>query len=114
MFLETIHGPYRVAAIYFSGGLTGALMTSVTDPGTFLAGASGGVYALMIAHAPTVILNWREMKTFVEWMVWSDIFFVLFVTSFPSSVFITYLRLQCLGAGCGFVRRWLYRLSPVH
>ena len=70
MFLEIVHGPWRIGAIYFSGVLTGALVTSVSDPGVFLAGASGGVYALMIAHLPTVILNWREMKTFVEWMVW--------------------------------------------
>ena len=35
----------------------------------FLDGASGGVYALMLAHLPTLIMNWREIKTFFEWIV---------------------------------------------
>ena len=32
-------------------------------------GTSGGVYALMLAHLPTLIMNWREMKTFFEWFI---------------------------------------------
>ena len=66
--LEMVHGPVRIATIYFAGGLTGSLLTSVTDPKYYLAGASGGAYALLLAHLPTVILNWREMKTFFEWI----------------------------------------------
>ncbi len=67
--LEIVHGPLRIGTIYMTGALTGALMTSMTDPGVFLSGASGGVYALLLAHLPTVIMNWREMKTFFEWFV---------------------------------------------
>ena len=67
--LEIVHGPFRIGTIYLAGVLTGALATSLTDPNEFLAGASGGVYALMLAHLPTLIMNWKEMKTFFEWMV---------------------------------------------
>ena len=66
--LEMVHGPSRIAAIYFAGGVTGSLLTSVTDSKYYLAGASGGAYSLLLAHLPTVILNWREMKTFFEWI----------------------------------------------
>ncbi len=30
------------------------------DPDTYIAGASGGVYALIAAHLATLALNWRE------------------------------------------------------
>ena len=33
---------------------------SLTDQGTYLAGASGGVYALVAAHLAGLLLNWRE------------------------------------------------------
>ena len=39
---------------------SGSLGTSTLDPNVFLAGASGGVYALIAAHLATLILNWRE------------------------------------------------------
>ena len=67
--LEIVHGPLRLGGIYFTGVLSGALLTSFTDSGTFLAGASGGVYALLLAHLPTIIMNWRQMKTFTEWII---------------------------------------------
>lgn len=67
--LEIVHGPLRIGAIYFCGVISGSLLTSITDPEEFLAGASGGVYALMLAHLPTLIMNWREMKTFFEWFI---------------------------------------------
>ena len=66
--LEIVHGPIRVAAIYLAGSLTGSLLTSVTDSRYYLAGASGGAYALLLAHLPTLVLNWRDMKTFFEWI----------------------------------------------
>ena len=67
--LEIVHGPWRIGLVYLAGVLTGALATTLTDPNEFLAGASGGVYALMLAHLPTLIMNWQEMKTFFEWFV---------------------------------------------
>jgi rhomboid-related protein 1/2/3 len=45
-----------VLIIYFAGVLAGSLATSVVEPNTYLAGASGGVYALIFAHMSTVIL----------------------------------------------------------
>ena len=70
--LEIVHGPLRIGVIYLAGVLFGGLLTSITDPGEFLAGASGGVYALMLVHLPTIIMNWKEMKTFFEWCFRSD------------------------------------------
>ena len=67
--LEIIHGPLRLSGIYFAGVVSGSLLTSITNSRSYLAGASGGVYALLLAHLPTVIMNCREMKTFVEWIV---------------------------------------------
>ena len=67
--LEIVHGPLRLSGIYVAGAMSGSLLTSMTDSNTYLAGASGGVYALLLAHLPTIIMNCREMKTFVEWIV---------------------------------------------
>ena len=58
--LEASHGFVRVASVYVAGVLAGSLGTSALDPNVFLAGASGGVYALIAAHLATLILNWRE------------------------------------------------------
>jgi rhomboid-related protein 1/2/3 len=60
LFLEASHGHLRVAAVYLAGVVGGSLGSSVIDPNVFLAGASGGVYALITAHLATLILNWRE------------------------------------------------------
>ena len=67
--LEIVHGPLRLSVLYLAGAVTGSLLTSVTDSHSYLAGASGGVYALLLAHLPTIIMNCKEMKTFVEWIV---------------------------------------------
>ncbi len=58
--LEASHGYLRIATVYFAGVLAGSLGSSTIDPGAFLAGASGGVYALIAAHLSTLILNWQE------------------------------------------------------
>jgi hypothetical protein len=42
--------------------MSGALLFSVFDRNIFLAGASGGVYALLSAHVANVALNWGEME----------------------------------------------------
>lgn len=54
--LEMVHRGWRVVLIYLSGVLAGSLATSVTDPSVYLAGASGGVYALITAHVATIII----------------------------------------------------------
>ncbi|RZC38501.1 rhomboid-related protein 2, partial [Asbolus verrucosus] len=60
--LEMVHGWWRVLLIYFTGVVAGSLCTSITDPTSKLAGASGGVYSLITAHIATIILNWKEMS----------------------------------------------------
>lgn len=54
--LEMVHRGWRVLLIYLSGVLAGSLATSITDPSVYLAGASGGVYALITAHVATIII----------------------------------------------------------
>ncbi|XP_059149666.1 rhomboid-related protein 2-like [Physella acuta] len=60
--LEMIHKWWRVAILYFLGGITGCLANSVADLRVNLAGASGGVYALIGAHIAAIIINWSEMN----------------------------------------------------
>lgn len=60
--LEMVHKWWRVLIIYFAGVLAGSLGTSVSDPSVYLAGASGGVYALITAHVATILMNWSQME----------------------------------------------------
>merc|ERR1719445_820309 len=53
-------GSLKVLTVYMSGVAAGSLGTSLTDSSTYLAGASGGVYALIAAHLATLVLNWSE------------------------------------------------------
>jgi len=76
VLLEMVHKWWRVLIVYFAGVVAGSLATSLTDPDYYLAGASGGVYALITAHMATVILNWSEME--LPWV--RVIFFSLFCT----------------------------------
>eukprot|EP00088_Acartia_fossae_P000593 TRINITY_DN10248_c0_g1_i2.p1 TRINITY_DN10248_c0_g1~~TRINITY_DN10248_c0_g1_i2.p1 ORF type:complete len:637 (+),score=102.63 TRINITY_DN10248_c0_g1_i2:167-2077(+) len=58
--LEMSHGSLRIGIVYMSGVLFGSLATSTFDQNMFLAGASGGVYSLIMAHLASLILNWKE------------------------------------------------------
>lgn len=58
--LEMVH-KWRVMIVYLSGVVAGSLGTSIMDPSTYLAGASGGVYALITGHVGTIFMNWNEM-----------------------------------------------------
>jgi rhomboid-related protein 1/2/3 len=51
-----------VALVYLSGVAAGSMGTSISNPRIYLAGASGGVYALITAHIATIIMNWHEME----------------------------------------------------
>jgi membrane associated rhomboid family serine protease len=59
---KLVHKWWRVAIIYLAGVLAGSMGHSIADPNVLLAGASGGVYALITAHIAKIILNWHEMK----------------------------------------------------
>ncbi|CAG2054774.1 unnamed protein product [Timema podura] len=54
--LEMVHGWWRVVLVYLAGVVAGSLGTSISDPRVFLAGASGGVYALITAHVASIIM----------------------------------------------------------
>ena len=60
--LELIHKGWRVAIVYLAGIISGSLAASISDPTSYLAGASGGVYALISAHLANVVINWKEME----------------------------------------------------
>ena len=60
--LEMVHRWWRILLIYLIGGVAGSLVTSISDPEVYLAGASGGVYAIIAAHLANVIFNWSEME----------------------------------------------------
>lgn len=59
--LEMVHKWWRVMLVYLGGVIAGSLGSSISDPRTYLAGASGGVYALIAAHLANVIINFKEM-----------------------------------------------------
>jgi hypothetical protein len=54
--LEMVHGWWRVLLVYLAGVVAGSLGTSVSDPRVYLAGASGGVYAIIAAHLATMCM----------------------------------------------------------
>lgn len=56
ILLELVHHWWRVSLVYVAGVLAGSMGTSLTSPDIFLAGASGGVYALITAHIATIIM----------------------------------------------------------
>lgn len=60
--LELAHKFEPVFIIYMGGIVGGALGNSLADPHTYLAGASGGCYALIAAHLSNLIINWSEIK----------------------------------------------------
>ena len=62
VILEMSNGWFRVFIIYTAGVLSGSLGTSIFRPCNYLAGASGGVFALLGAHLASVILNWKDDK----------------------------------------------------
>jgi rhomboid-related protein 1/2/3 len=52
-----------VALVYLAGVAAGSMGTSIVSPNIYLAGASGGVYALITAHVASIIMNWQQMRS---------------------------------------------------
>ncbi|GAV06164.1 hypothetical protein RvY_16191 [Ramazzottius varieornatus] len=109
--LELVHKYWRVALVYLLGVVAGSLGTSVTDPNVFLAGASGGVYALIAAHLASIVINWKEMEynwiRLVFWilLVGSDVGVAVYYRHFYEGTDrprIGYTAHFC-GAVCGFL-----------
>ncbi|XP_046980109.1 rhomboid-related protein 2-like [Schistocerca americana] len=86
--LEMVHHGWRVLIVYFAGVIAGSLGTSVSDPSVYLAGASGGVYALITAHVATIIMNWNEMKFAI---LQALVFFILAGSDIGSAVYNRYV-----------------------
>lgn len=53
-------GSFRVLSLYFAGLILGGLGASIAQPDKYLVGASAAIYALVMAHLATLILNWKE------------------------------------------------------
>jgi rhomboid-related protein 1/2/3 len=48
--------------LFISPSFAGSVVVSAVDPNVYLAGASGGVYALLAGHIAELLLNWGEME----------------------------------------------------
>ncbi|XP_027211267.1 rhomboid-related protein 2 isoform X1 [Penaeus vannamei] len=75
VLLELVHRWWRIMLVYFAGVLAGSLAHSLTAPSMYLAGASGGVYSVMYAHAGNLVLNWSEME-----YRWIQLIIIIFVS----------------------------------
>lgn len=82
--LELVHCWWRVALVYLAGVLAGSMGTSIFSPRVFLAGASGGVYALITAHIATIIMNWGQMEYAIVQLF---VFLVFCVTDLSVSIY---------------------------
>merc|ERR1712130_461291 len=56
--LERMHGPFKVAIIYFLSGIFGAAMCGFFIPGRNCIGASGAILGLIGAEVGQLIHNW--------------------------------------------------------
>ncbi|EEB13444.1 conserved hypothetical protein [Pediculus humanus corporis] len=86
--LEMVHHWWRVLFVYLAGVVAGSLATSVSDPSIYLAGASGGVYAIMAAHVASIIMNWTEKR-----FAWVQllIFIILAITDVGTAIYNRYI-----------------------
>ncbi|XP_023938090.1 rhomboid-related protein 2 isoform X4 [Bicyclus anynana] len=87
--LEMVHRWWRVVLVYLAGVAAGSLATSLTDPKVYLAGASGGVYALIAAHIATIIMNWAEMEFAIIQLL---VFLLLAAVDVGTAVYDRYWR----------------------
>lgn len=91
--LELVHKGIRVGMVYLAGVIAGSLASSIFDPLKYLAGASGGVYALMGGYFMNILVNFREMipafgifrLLIIILMIGSDMGFALYRRFFVSA-----------------------------
>lgn len=77
ILLEIVHHCKRIATIYFASVLGGSLFVTVFSPGTYVIGASAGIYGLMFSHLSTIILNWNEMDRKLCRLFWLVLYIVV-------------------------------------
>nr|XP_022911650.1 rhomboid-related protein 2-like [Onthophagus taurus] len=87
--LEMVHKWWRILIVYLFGVLAGSLGSSIVDSHSYLAGASGGVYALMTAHIASVVINWKEMRYPLPQLL---IFLILITADVGSSIYNRYVH----------------------
>jgi len=61
VLLEVVHKWKRVAPIYILGVLTASVGYNIVDHYSLI-GASGGIYCLIAACLPDIIINWKESR----------------------------------------------------
>lgn len=59
--LELAHDSLRPALVYIVGVILGSLLAGIWSPDSYLVGASGGCYAVVLAHIANIIMNCGEM-----------------------------------------------------
>eukprot|EP00041_Stephanoeca_diplocostata_P004400 m.44462 g.44462 ORF g.44462 m.44462 type:complete len:365 (-) comp15095_c0_seq1:164-1258(-) len=89
VYLEILHGPFRVFGVYVMGALAGSLTSSVADPTANVVGASGSDYALVGAWVAHMIQNWDTTSSPMR-EVASFFLFVLIALDFGNSVYQRY------------------------
>ncbi|KAG4073218.1 hypothetical protein HA402_013478 [Bradysia odoriphaga] len=77
VLLEIVHHCKRIAVIYFASVLGGSLFVTILSPGTYVIGASAGIYGLLFSHLSTIILNWNEMDWKACRLFWLILYIVV-------------------------------------
>jgi membrane associated rhomboid family serine protease len=60
-FLEQLWGHVRFLVLYLISGLGGSCVAMVSNPRSLLAGASGALWGILVAHAMWIVLNRRHL-----------------------------------------------------
>ena len=92
-FLELAHDSFRPATIYIVGCVLGSMLSGIVAPGIPLYGASGGCFALVLAHIANIIINGDIMNKKVMVL---------------RLVVLTPMVVSCLFDVCYAVERWNY------
>jgi len=75
--LESVHGWFRVGALYTLGGIAGGLNCNMFTPHSTVVGASGAIYALMGMVAANLWINFEDMP--LRW--WRLLLVIAFVAN---------------------------------
>ncbi|XP_014662330.1 PREDICTED: rhomboid-related protein 2-like isoform X2 [Priapulus caudatus] len=105
--LELVHKWWRIMFVYICGVIAGSLGTSVVDSYVYLAGASGGVYAVLSAHLANVIMNWSEME-----FGWARLLFVIILAASDIATAL-YYRYTGVETGVGYAAHFCGALAGV-
>ncbi|XP_066144382.1 rhomboid-related protein 2-like isoform X2 [Euwallacea fornicatus] len=94
--LELRNQWWRVLTVYSTGVVAGSLVTSIMDPKVYLAGASGGVYAIITAHLANMILNWNDMPYALVQLI---VFLIIVITDVSTAFYNRYIVKNAIPVG---------------